>query len=164
MNDRDDPFDDEPFGDVFEEMLEQMNEMMEEMGMEGDFEGFRMTNQPGEEPDFERFGEGGANPFAGFEGFEDPSTRTHVDVLDEGEVARVVADLPGVGKDDIRVAVSGDELKIQASNGEREYDERVDLPSAVDEDTGEATYNNGVLEITFEKVDDGENDKEIEIE
>lgn len=163
MSDRDNPFDEGPFDDVFEQMFEQMNEMMEEMGMEGNFEGFRMTNQPGEEPNFEKFGEGGnTDPFAGFEGFDEAST--HVDVLDEGDVVRVVADLPGVGKDDIRVAVSGDELKIQASNEDREYDERVDLSYVVDEDTGEATYNNGVLEITFEKVDDGENDKEIEIE
>jgi len=164
MTDRDDPFDDdEPFNDVFEQMFEQMNEMMEQMGMGGSFEGFRMTNRPGEEPDFERFGEGeDTNPFVGFEGFDDAST--HVDVLDEGDVVRVVADLPGVEKDDIRVAVSGDELKIQASNGDREYDERVNLSAVVDEDTGEATYNNGVLEITFKKVEDGENDKEIEIE
>jgi HSP20 family protein len=163
-NSGDDPFDDdEPFNDVFEQMFEQMNEMMEQMGMGGSFEGFRMTNRPGEEPNFERFGEGGdANPFAGFEGFDDAST--HVDVLDEGDVVRVVADLPGVEKDDIRVAVSGDELKIQASNEDREYDERVNLSAIVDEDSGEATYNNGVLEITFEKVEDGENDKEIEIE
>ena len=161
MTDRDNPFDEGPFDDVFEQMFEQMNEMMEEMGMDGNFEGFRMINHPGEEPDFERFGEGANNPFAGFEGFDD--TRTHVDVLDEGDVVRVVADLPGVEKDDIRVAVSGDELKIQASNDDREYDERVDLSAAVDEESGEATYNNGVLEITFEKVDDGE-DKEIEIE
>jgi len=163
MTDRDNPFDEGPFDDVFEQMFEQMNEMMRQMGMEGDFEGFRMTNQPGEEPNFERFGGGeNANPFAGFEGFEE--TSTHVDVLDEGDVVRVVADLPGVEKDDIRVAVSGDKLKIQASNDDREYDERVDLPAAVDEETGEATYNNGVLEISFEKVEEGENDKEIEIE
>lgn len=160
MTDRDNPFDEGPIDDIFEQMFEQMNEMMEEMGMEGNFEGFRMTNRPGEEPDFERFGEG-ANPFAGFEGFEE--TNTHVDVLDEGDVLRVVADLPGVEKDDIRVAVSGDNLKIQASNDDREYDERVDLPAAVDEETGEATYNNGVLEISFEKVED-EEEREIEIE
>ncbi len=165
MTDRDNPFDDEPFEDVFEQVFEQMNEMMEQMGMEGSFEGFRMTNRPGEEPNFERFGEGGnANPFAGFQGFEEANTRTHVDVLDEGDVVRVVADLPGVGKDEITVAVSGDELKIQASGDDREYDERVALPSAVDEDSGEGTYNNGVLEVTFEKVESGENDKEIEIE
>lgn len=160
MSNRDNPFDEGPFDDVFEQVFEQMNEMMEEMGMEGDFEGFRMTNRPGEEPDFERVGESGS-PFAGFEGFDDAST--HVDVLDEGDVVRVVADLPGVEKEDIRIAVSGDRLKIQASNDDREYDERVDLPANVDEDTGEATYNNGVLEVTFEKVDDGK-DKEIEIE
>lgn len=163
MTDRDEPFDDDPFGDIFEQMFEQMNDMMEEMGMEGNFEGFRMSNRPGEEPNFERFGEGG-NPFAGFEGFQDARANTHVDVLDEGDVVRVVADLPGVEKENIRVAISEDSLKIQASGDDREYDERVALPSVVDEDSGGATYNNGVLEITFDKKDDTENDKEIEIE
>jgi len=155
MTDKNDPFDDEPFDDIFEQMFRQMNEMME--NMDG-FGGFRMTGGPNG-ANFESFGDG-ANPFAGFEG---AGSNTHVDVLDEGETVRVVADLPGVEKDDIRVAVSGDSLKIQASGDEREYDERVSLPAEVDDDTGEATYNNGVLEIAFEK-DDTENDKEIEIE
>jgi HSP20 family protein len=160
MTNRDDPFDDAPFDDIFEEMFEQMNEMMENMGMGENFEGFRMTNGPDGEPNFERFGEGG-NPFADFGGFEERST--HVDVLDEGDVVRVVADLPGVEKEDIHVSVSGDDLKIRASSDERDYDERVKLPSVVDESTGEATHNNGVLEITFGKTDDGD-DTEIEVE
>lgn len=157
MTDRNSPFDDDNFNDIFEEMFEQMNEMMENMGAQGGFGGFRMTGGP-DGANFESFGD--ADPFGG--GFE--ATATHVDVLDEGDEVRVVADLPGVDKDNIRLAVSDDRLKIQASGEEREYDERVGLPGEVDDETGEATYNNGVLEITFEKVDDTENDKEIEIE
>lgn len=157
MTDRNDPFDDDNFNDIFEEMFEQMNEMMENMGAQGGFGGFRMTGGP-DGANFESFGDA---PFGG-EGFE--SAGTHVDVLDEGEEVRVVADLPGVDKDEIRVAVSDDRLKIQASGEEREYDERVALPAKVDDDTGEATYNNGVLEIVFDKVDDTENDKKIKIE
>ncbi|MFP4188175.1 MAG: Hsp20/alpha crystallin family protein [Halobacteriales archaeon] len=160
MTRRDDPFDDDRFDDIFEEMFEQMNEMMENMGAQG-FGGFRMTGGP-DGADFESFGD--ENPFAGAGGFEGARSNTHVDVLDEGAEVRIVADLPGVEKDDIRVAVSGESLKIQASGEEREYDERVSLPAEVDDDTGEATYNNGVLEIVFDKVDDTENDKEIEIE
>jgi HSP20 family protein len=161
MTRENDPFDDDNFNDVFEEMFERMNEMMDNMGAQGGFGGFRMTGGP-DGADFETFGD--ANPFAGggFEGFE--GAGTHVDVLDEGDEVRVVADLPGVEKDEIRVAVSGDRLKIQASGDEREYDERVELPAEVDDETGEATYNNGVLEIVFDKVDDTENDKEIEVE
>ena len=159
MTRRDDSFDDDNFDDIFEEMFEQMNEMMKNMGAQGGFGGFRMTRGPGEEPNFESFGD--ANPF-GEGGFED--TGTHVDVLDEGDEVRVVADLPGVDKDEIHVAVSGDKLKIRASGDERGYDERVSLPAEVDDETGEATYNNGVLEILFKKIDDTENDKEIEIE
>ena len=156
MTDRNDPFDDDSFNDIFEEMFEQMNEMMENMGAQG-FGGFRMAGGP-DGANFESFGD--ADPFGG--GFD--GTETHVDVLDEGDEVRVVADLPGVEKDDVRVAVSGERLKIQASGDERKYDERVALPAEVDDDTGEATYNNGVLEIVFDKIDDTENDKEIEIE
>jgi HSP20 family protein len=159
MTDRNNPFDDDSFDDIFEEMFEQMNEMMENMGAQGGFGGFRMTGGP-DGANFESFGDG-ADPF-GAGGFEEPTT--HVDVLDEGDRVRVVADLPGVEKEGIRVAVSGEELKIQASGDEREYDERVPLPAEVDDDTGEATYNNGVLEVAFDKVDDTENDKEIQVE
>jgi len=155
MTRRNNPFDDDSFNDIFEEMFEQMNEMIENMGAQGGFGGFRMTGGP-DGANFESFGD--AEPFGG------AGAGTHADVLDEGDEVRVVADLPGVAKDDIRVSVSGDELKIQASGEDREYNERVGLPAEVNDDTGEATYNNGVLEIAFEKDDDTENGKEIEIE
>jgi HSP20 family protein len=45
-------------------------------------------------------------------------------------------------------------LTISAANDRREYDERVRLPLRVDEHSARATFNNGVLQVTFDPADD----------
>ncbi len=79
---------------------------------------------------------------------------THVDVYETEDTVRVIADLPGVEKDHISLTCDGKALTISAENDRRDYDERIDLPGRVDEHSAEATYNNGILEVTFERADD----------
>ncbi|MFB6281979.1 MAG: Hsp20/alpha crystallin family protein [Haloferacaceae archaeon] len=81
-------------------------------------------------------------------------TETHVDVHDEGDRLRLVADLPGVEKEAIDLKCDGETLTVSASGPQREYDERIRLPVRVDERSAEATFNNGILQVTFEKADD----------
>lgn len=88
----------------------------------------------------------------------------HVDVHDEGDQLRVVADLPGVSSDDIDLSCDGEVLSIRAGNERRSYDERVDLPVAVAEESPNASYNNGVLVVTFEKEGGDGGSTSIEIE
>ncbi|MFB6106706.1 MAG: Hsp20/alpha crystallin family protein [Halobacteriaceae archaeon] len=93
---------------------------------------------------------------AEFEG-EDPTgfaTDTHVDVYEDGDVVRVVADLPGVEKEHLTLKCDGEVLTISAASDHREYDERIRLPVRVDEDAASATFNNGILEVTFPAADD----------
>jgi HSP20 family protein len=85
------------------------------------------------------------------------STDTHVDVQETEDELRVVADLPGVAKDDISVQCDGEHVTISAHSDARDYDERVSLPGTVDPRSGEATYNNGILEITFERTNESTN-------
>lgn len=90
-------------------------------------------------------------------GFDDPSgfaSETHVDVYDEGETLRLIADLPGVEKDAISLQCDGETLTISAATDRREYDERVHLPVRVDEHSARATFNNGILEVEFDRADD----------
>ncbi|NUE01780.1 Hsp20/alpha crystallin family protein [Halorubraceae archaeon YAN] len=90
-------------------------------------------------------------------GFEDRSgfaSETHVDVYEEEGHIRLVADLPGIEKDELNLQCDGETLTISAASDRREYDERVHLPVRVDEHSAKATFNNGVLEVTFEKADD----------
>jgi len=79
---------------------------------------------------------------------------THVDVYAEGESVRVVADLPGVSTDDLELTCDGETLTISAAGDRHSYDERVRLPARVDEHSASATFNNGVLEVEFDRVGD----------
>lgn len=96
-------------------------------------------------------------------GFDDSgfASETHVDVSDRDGVVRLVADLPGVEKEAIDLTCDGETLTISAASARREYDERVRLPARVDEHSATATFNNGVLQVTLEKVDDS---AEIDLE
>ena len=78
----------------------------------------------------------------------------HLDVFEENERLRVVADLPGVEKDAIDLKCDGDVLTVSAASDRRDYEERVRLPVRVDEHSASATYNNGVLEVTFDSASD----------
>jgi HSP20 family protein len=74
-----------------------------------------------------------------------------VDVFDEGDSVLVVAELPGVEESDIHLEVRDDILNLMAEDQDRKYSKEVLLPSAVDADTMESTYKNGVLEIKLAK-------------
>ncbi|MDY6775776.1 MAG: Hsp20/alpha crystallin family protein [Halobacteria archaeon] len=93
----------------------------------------------------------------------DTETSPRVEVFDDDDSVRVVADLPGVRKDDISLSGTDESLRIRASTDDRNYDTTVQLPERVDPDTAEATYRNGVLETTLEKEEDIRG-KEIDIE
>lgn len=91
-----------------------------------------------------------------------------VDVIEEEDRLRVVADLPGFEKSDIQVYIEDGDLVIRAVRKEekeereknyirkeRRYGEvyrRIPLPVEVDEDRIKARYNNGVLEIEIPKT------------
>lgn len=62
----------------------------------------------------------------------------------------MIAEMPGVASEDIKVEVKGDILRLSAATGERKYSKEVLLPSKV---TGkpETTYKNGILEIKLKK-------------
>ncbi len=121
----------DPFDDLFREIERMMNEMM---GVDARVD---------------------VSADAGF------GTDTHVDVYDDGDAVRVVADMPGVEKSDIGLTCDGETLTISANSERREYDERVRLPTRVDEHSAHATYNNGVLEVSFDAAD-GSADIDVE--
>jgi HSP20 family protein len=91
-----------------------------------------------------------------------------VDVIDKGDKVVVVADVPGVEKEDLSVNISGDRLEISAER-KKEAEEKkegyvrrertytsyyrsIPLPTEVDGDKADATFENGVLEISMPKV------------
>lgn len=107
-----------------------------------------------------------------FEGRSDvgrgPLPRAKVDVAEKNGAYLVTAELPGVKKEDIHVAIDGAQVTLEAevkrekeaSKDERAlHSERVygkvarsfTLPQEVDESKAEAKFRDGVLELTLPK-------------
>jgi len=87
-----------------------------------------------------------------------------VEVIDEVDKIVIVAEMPGVEKKDIRLKATEDSVTISAETPERKYHKKVDLHIKVDPQSSKAIYNNGVLEVEFEKVEKGEEGTAISVE
>jgi HSP20 family protein len=76
-----------------------------------------------------------------------------VDVVDTNDEIRVVVELPGVEKIDIKLHGTEDSLEISVDTPNYKYCKEVKLPALVRVKEAKSTYKNGVLEVTFPKVD-----------
>ncbi|MCJ7638829.1 MAG: Hsp20/alpha crystallin family protein [Euryarchaeota archaeon] len=90
-----------------------------------------------------------------------------VDVIDLGDALQVVADMPGVQKEDIEINLTPERVEISAESsteterkdedytyrerGYASYRRVLDLPADVLPDKAEASFNNGVLEVMLPK-------------
>jgi HSP20 family protein len=72
-----------------------------------------------------------------------------VDVIKGKDELRVVAEVPGVDKQDLRLTADESSLTIESITGQPRYHKRVDLPEIVDPKTAKSTYKNGILEVLF---------------
>jgi HSP20 family protein len=94
--------------------------------------------------------------------------RMKVDVAEKNGAYKVIAELPGVKKEDIQVSIDGSQVTLAAEvkqEKETSQDERVlhaerlfgkvsrsfALPQEVDEAKAEARFRDGVLELTLPK-------------
>lgn len=91
-----------------------------------------------------------------------------VDVIDEGDHIKVIADIPGFNKGDIEIYFENGDIVIKAERKEeveekkRDYIRRerrmgrfyrrISLPADINKDEVKAKYNNGVLEITIPRT------------
>lgn len=92
-----------------------------------------------------------------------------VDIFEENEVIRIVAELPGVKPEDVKISVEGNLLTVKGTKEqvaeekaekihryERTYgafERTFTLPATVDPEKIKATYENGVLTIALPKVE-----------
>jgi len=95
-------------------------------------------------------------------------TQFRMDVTENDKEYQVLADLPGVKKEDISITISGNQIAVSAEvkhekdiekgetmlRGERYYGKiqrSFALGQEVDQATAQAKYNDGVLELTLPK-------------
>lgn len=74
-----------------------------------------------------------------------------VDIFEEEDHILVVAEMPGVGVEDVTVEVADDVLTISARHGDKKYRKEVQLPRSIPRDRMHVACNNGVVEIRCRK-------------
>ena len=73
-------------------------------------------------------------------------------------------DMPGVQKKDIDVTIENHSIKVTAENGNcRSYNYTRRFKPTVDESSAVATFKNGVLDITVQKVEEKEKGSKVNI-
>ena len=77
-----------------------------------------------------------------------------VDVISTDGEIKVLVELPGVEKKDIKLHGTEETLTISVDTQERKYFKEVKLPAKVRPKEAKSTYNNGVLEVTLPKSEE----------
>jgi HSP20 family protein len=71
-------------------------------------------------------------------------------IVDKKEkILKIVAEMPGVEKNDIKIEVIGRTVNLDAENGDKKYHTKIPIKQKVDEDSVKAIYSNGILEVKF---------------
>ncbi|AAM07913.1 TPA: Hsp20/alpha crystallin family protein [Methanosarcina acetivorans] len=140
--------------EMFERLSGDMDMSMDNFGQHPFVYGFSVTQRPGEEPEIREFGN-----IPMFEQAETGEKRyldirkPLIDVLETEEKVHVIAEMPGIEKENIQLNATDLILDIETLNGNPKYSERVELPVKVDPQSAKATYKNGVLEVTFQRLE-----------
>jgi HSP20 family protein len=74
-----------------------------------------------------------------------------VDVNTTDKEVKVVMEILGLKKEDIKIEVYDETVEVTADNPQRKYHKTIGLPPETDIETARSRYNNGILEITFDK-------------
>ena len=75
-------------------------------------------------------------------------------VNEKEKIVKLVAEMPGVEKSDVKILVQGKSVDISAEHGDKKYQVNVPIKYKVDENTAKASYKNGILELVFKLIED----------
>lgn len=87
-------------------------------------------------------------------------------IVDEKEkVVKLIAEMPGVEKTDVKIVVENKIVDLSAEHNEKKYHAKVPLKHKVDENSAKASYKNGVLQIVFKLIEEEKpKGKKVEVE
>jgi HSP20 family protein len=122
--------------------------------------GYSMTIGPDGKPKIREFGNVRSSPLRGGAGggssFSTPLISSErqplADVITTDTEVKVVVEMPGANKENIKVNAYDSSVEITATGQEeRKYREIVEIPPETDIETAKSIYKNGILDITFKK-------------
>jgi len=86
------------------------------------------------------------------------------DLYSTDKEVKVVLEMPGIKKEDIKINAYDSHIEVITSeNSQRKYSKVIELTKEVDIETARSTYNNGILEVTFDKKKEEKKPKGKEI-
>ncbi len=117
--------------------------------------GYRITIGPDGKPQVEEFGNvkpetGLGRPRIGFQEYREPLT----DVIETNGDVKVIVELPGVEKNDIKLYGTEETLTVSVDTPQRKYYKEIKLPCKVDTQQSKSSYKNGILEVTLRKKEE----------
>ena len=123
--------------------------------------GYSMTVGPDGKPHIKEYG----NVRPGLLPSADTREPLTDSIVDEKErTLKLVAEMPGVEKKDIKVVVEGNVVNLNAEHEEKKYHTKIPIKHKVDADSVKATYTNGILEVQFKlKEEDKPKGKTVEV-
>ena len=86
-----------------------------------------------------------------------------VDIVNANMEIKVIVELPGVEKEDIKLSGTEIELTISVETPGRKYYKEIKIPEKVDPKKARTAYKNGVLEVTLPKIEEKKEFKGEEI-
>ena len=110
--------------------------------------GYSVTIGPDGKPVVREFGNvrrGEGKPWKAIQDKREPL----VDVVSSEKEVRVIAEMPGVRKEDINVTVNERSMVISVDTEQRGYYKELELPGVVDPKGARSSYTNGILEVTL---------------
>ena len=137
--------------------------------------GYSMTIGPDGKPNITEFGNV-KSPFTGTRRFsyqqqqqQQPSISSEreplVDVSSTDKEIKVIVEMPGIKKENIKINAYEDSVEISSNDPQRKYHKVIDLLPQADIETVRSTYNNGILEVIFNKKKESKpKGKEIKVE
>ncbi|UCG36899.1 MAG: Hsp20/alpha crystallin family protein [Candidatus Bathyarchaeota archaeon] len=120
--------------------------------------GYSMTVGPDGKPRIREFGNVKPSRKPEALGFTRPSLDIKeereplVDVISANGEIKVVAELPGVEKKDIKLHGTEDALTISVNTPNRKYYKEITMPAKIDPKKAKTAYKSGVLEVTIPKI------------
>jgi HSP20 family protein len=87
-----------------------------------------------------------------------------VDIIKDVDKLKIIAELPGVTKNDLRITANETSLTIESLSGERRYSKKIELPNEIEPSSGKSSYKNGILEVSFKLKDSKDQGVSINVE
>jgi HSP20 family protein len=111
--------------------------------------GYSLSIGPDGKPEVKEFGSVRRGPTKEWSESVTDTREPPVDVVEDKKSVRVIADMPGATRDNVKLSGEGTRLVISAETPARKYRKELNLPVEVEVRNAVSKFNNGVLELVL---------------